>query len=559
MPEEYYKEIIKIIKTERPSKEKLSKLKNKIARKYKLKKPPTDIEIFLNSDEKEIDFLKKYLKTKPTRTISGVSVVAVMTKPRKCPHGKCIMCPGGVKSEFGNVPQSYTGKEPATRRAIRNNYDSYLQIFNRLEQYAVLGHNFEKIELIIMGGTFLAYPKKYKEKFVMNCFKAMNDFSSLFFRKNNFDFVKFKKFFMLPGKVNDPKRMLKIKQKLLKIKNRKKTSLEKEQTKNEKSNVRCVGLTIETRPDYAMLKHGNEMLRLGCTRVEIGIQSVYDFALKNIERGHTKEQNIESIKILKDLGFKINIHYMLGLPGVDYKKEISGLKKLFEDENYRPDMLKLYPCMVLKGTKLYNIWKQKKFNPITTEKAAKIIAEFKKYVEPYCRIMRVQRDIPSYMIEAGVNRTNLRQYIEKEIKKKGIFCRCIRCREIKEEKIKGRIKIKTIIYKASNGLEFFISAETDKHLIGFCRLRFPSKKLREEITKDSALIRELHVYGTSEKIGASGKVQHKGIGKKLLETAENISKMYLKNKIVVISGVGVREYYKKLGYRKERPYMVKKI
>jgi len=554
---DYYKEITELIKQKKPNKKQLASFKNKLCKKYKFKKIPTNIEILLNTDKKDIKKIKKYLLTKPTRTISGVAVVAIMTKPFSCPHGKCIMCPGGPKSKFGNVPQSYTGKEPATRRAIRNKFDSYLQVMNRLEQYIVSGHVPDKIELIIMGGTFPSFPKRYQEDFIKYALKAMNDFSNLFFRKNEFDIVKFKEFFELPGDIRDKKRQKSIFKKLLTIK-KNTIKLEKEQSRNEKSNIKCVGLTIETRPDYGMLKHGNEMLRLGATRVELGVQTVYDKVLEKIRRGHSVKDSIESTRILKDLGFKINYHVMPGLPDVTKKQDMAALKEYFSNPDFRPDMLKIYPTMVLKGTKLYDIWKQGKYNPLTTKKAVELLVEFKKYVPEYLRIQRIQRDIPSFMTEAGVDRTNLRQYTHKLMKEKGIKCRCIRCREIKNQKIK-KIIIKKMKYEASKGVEYFISAESENKIVGFCRLRFPSQTLRKEVTKNSALIRELHVFGPAVGLGKKGRVQHKGVGKELLKEAENISKKNKKEKIIVISGVGVRPYYKKLGYKKEEVYMVKRL
>ena len=558
--EEFYKELIGIIKKEKPNKEKLNKIKIHLCKKYKLSRIPTNIEILIHAKKK--DNLK--IITKPTRTLSGVAVIAIMTSPKKCPHGRCIYCPGGPKSYFGNIPQSYTGKEPATMRAIRNRYDPYLQIFNRLEQYILLGHVPEKIELIIMGGTFPSFNKRYQENFIKYSFKALNDFSKMFFRKDVFLIDKFKKFFELPGEVADKKRVSNIHKKLLKLKRT--CKLENEQKKNESVKIRCVGLTIETRPDYGMLKQGNEMLKLGCTRVELGIQTTDNKILKKIERSHGVEDSITSTKILKDLGFKINYHIMPALPGSSLKKDLKMMKELFDNENFRPDMLKIYPCMVMKGTKLYRLWKQGKYKAITTKQAASLIAKFKKYVPEYCRIMRVQRDIPTYATEAGVDRTNLRQYIDEILKKKNIRCRCIRCREIgiasKNRKIKTeKPELKVYSYEASQGNEFFISAIYPKQdlLLGFCRLRFPSSSLRKEITKDSALIRELHVYGKLTEIGKKGSIQHKGLGKRLLKTAENIAKQSKKKKIVVISGVGVRNYYKKLGYKKQGPYMIKKL
>ena len=357
--------------------------------------------------------------------------------------------------------------------------------------------------------------------------------------------------------------------------------MEKEQLKNEKSNIRCVSLVIETRPDYATLKEANEMLRLGCTKVELGVQTIYNDILEKIKRGHTVEDSIKATRILKDLGFKINYHMMPGLPGVNRKKDLFALYALFKYDDFQPDMLKLYPCMVLKGTKLYDLWKsskiyskflghkksqsdffvKKKYNPLTTKQAAELIAEFKKIVPERVRIMRVQRDVPTFMTEAGVDKTNLRQYIEQLMKKKKIKCKCIRCREPRLKEISKKIRLLERHYIASEGNEFFISVEDVKNdlILGFCRLRFPSQSLRKEITKDSALIRELHVYGEAAQIGKKGKIQHKGIGTALVEKAEQTAKTYYKNKVVVIAGIGAKEYFKKLNYKKEGPYMVKKI
>jgi elongator complex protein 3 len=555
----YFTELITEIKKKKLSKEKISKLKVKLCKKHKFRKIPTDIEVLLNAQDKDVLLLKKYLVTKPVRTGSGVAVVATMTKPFPCPHGSCSYCPGGPNSTFGDVPKSYTGHEPATMRGIRNKYDPYLQVFNRLEQYVVLGQNPDKVEQIIMGGTFPSYPKKYQEEFVYYSFKAMNDFSKLFYKKGIFQIKKFKEFFELPGKVNDKIRVSNIHNRLFKLKKQNLKSLEKEQILNEKSNIKCVGLTIETRPDYGFKKHGNEFLRLGCTRVELGVQTVYDDILKSIHRGHTIKDTIKSVRELKDLGFKLNFHMMPGLPGVSKERDIISLRTLFFSDDFKPDMLKIYPCMVMPGTKLYHDYKKGKYKPLDIKKAVDIISEFKKDVPKYCRIMRVQRDIPSYQTIAGVDRTNFRQYLEKTMRKKDYTCDCIRCKEIGDKKISGKISFEIIMYNASKGKEFFISLVNQNKLLGFCRLRFPSQKLRKEITKKSALIRELHVYGAAESIGKRGKIQHKGFGKKLMRKAEQITKQNEYNKLLVISGVGVRDYYKKLGYKKQGPYMIKKL
>ncbi|MBT6041105.1 tRNA uridine(34) 5-carboxymethylaminomethyl modification radical SAM/GNAT enzyme Elp3 [Candidatus Woesearchaeota archaeon] len=603
----YFKELISQLKKKPLTERQISRIKMDLCKKYKVKYVPTNIHVLLNADQKDLDKLK-YLQTKPTRTISGVSVVALMTKPFHCPHAKssksklskskkgpCIFCPGGPKSKIGDVPQSYTGNEPSTMRGIRNKFDSYLSTMNRLEQYVVLGHNFDKIELIVMGGTFNAFPKKYQEEFVMYSFKALNDFSKLFFdAKGKFNVVKFRKFFLLPGVVGDAVRTKKIHRKLLELKKKGKPSLLGEQKKNEKAKIRCVGLTLETRPDCIDKKTANEMLRLGATRVELGVQSVYDDVLDFVKRGHGVDESINATKLLKDLGFKINYHLMPGLPDkngkiVSMKKDLAGLKEIFANSDFRPDMLKLYPCMVMPGTKLFQLWKKGKFKALKTEKATELIAEFKKYVPVYCRIQRVQRDIPSYMAEDGVDKTNLRQYVdalmkkhEKEAKVKGKNkCRCIRCREAghvfrKFKQIPDQKNVKLIVrgYEASEGVEWFISFEDTKQdiLLGFCRLRLPARDLvdiknKKEITNNIAFIRELHVVGEAIEIGATkikGKkpklnIQHKGLGKQLIKEAENIAKQFCKKKMIVISGIGARDYYRKLGYKKEGVYMVKTI
>ena len=655
-------EILNEIKKNNPkTQHQLNQIKLKILNKYKtngIKQIPKNADIYFATSEEDRQKFKKLLSLKPVRTISGVAPIAIMSEPYPCPHtikgiGPCTYCPGGPGSIFGDVPQSYTGKEPSTRRAIRNNYDPYLIVFNRLEHYIAMGKIPDKAEIIIQGGTFTFFPKAYQEYFVKYSLKAMNDFSKVFFDRNgNLNIFKFKNFFELPRILNEEdNRIKKIQQKLLyiknldlndlkvkkkieelflendyifdlnnknnaigkiennnineitvseqnttlkiieninlnenpnvsaikkiqqklKLENNQNISLKQIQKENETSFIRCVGLTIETKSDFGKLYHGNLMLELGCTRVEIGIQSIYDKVLEATNRDNTVTDNIESIRILKDLGFKINCHYMPGLPLTTKEMDLHGLSQLFENPDYKPDMLKIYPCMVMEGTKLYEDWRAGKFKPLTTKEAAEIIAETKLYVPKWCRIMRVQRDIPTFATASGVDRTNLRQYVEEICKEKGIKCKCIRCREagfyIKNNKnIKINFNnIQTTIteYEASKGKEFFISAEDLQNdiLFGFCRLRFPSQFLRQEITKDSALIRELHVFSAAAQIGKKSEdsFQHRGIGKNLLAKAEEIAKQNGKDKMVVISGIGAREYFRKFGYELEGVYMVKSL
>lgn len=622
------------------SKKQLNSIKHRVLGKYpSLGRIPKNADIYFAASKHVRKTYKDLLGMKPVRTLSGVAPIALMSDPYPCPHtlkdiGPCTYCPGGPGSPFGDVPQSYTGEEPSTKRSIRHNYDPYLIVFNRLEHYIAMDKIPDKAELIIQGGTFPFFPKQYQEYFVKYCFKAMNDFSALFFSPDgSFAMNDFKIFFELPKKAHAKNRTERINKKLyiLKQKNlsQKETlseikkllfnpsfeienhessepeminidstrttdpnvramlkaqkkvkqqdasnlSLEKVQVTNESSFIRCVGMTIETKSDYGKLREGNVMLDLGCTRVEVGIQSVYDEVLQATHRGNTVQDNIESIRILRDLGFKINTHYMPGLPKTTTKMDQHGLAQLFDNPDYRPDMIKVYPCMVMPGTKLYDDWKKGMFTPIKTQNAAELIGNFMAHVPTYCRVMRVQRDIPTNVTSDGVDKTNLRQYIDQYMQKNSLVCRDIRAREAglftKSHPDKAHLlsldNINIIVtkYEASSGTEFFISAEDIKLdvLFGFIRLRFPSQLLREEITSTSALVREIHIFSNAVQIGKQDddSFQHKGIGRALLRRAEEVAKENAKDKIVVISGVGARNYFRKWDYEKQGPYMVKEL
>ncbi len=536
--QELYDELYKILEEKNlHTVEEVLKLRRELCRKYKPVVFPSIIQILMHANKEQFKRLK-FLTMKPMRTKSGVTPIAIMTQPSNCPHGTCIMCPGGLGSTFGDVPQSYTGAEPSTMRSKRNFYDPYLTVFNRLEQFFLLNQSTEKVELIIQGGTFPAEPETYQNKFIMYAFKAMNDF--------NFTFEEFKDFFELPGTIN-PERTKRIQTKIL---SRKGTStLKEEQKRNETAKVRCVGLTIETKPDWSKEEHANLMLEQGCTRVELGVQTTDNKVLQTINRGHTLEDTKEAFRILKDLGFKVHAHIMMGLPG-----DKNNLISIFE-EDFCPDMLKIYPCLVMLGTELEKMYKKGEFTPIRTEEVINLLAEFKPKVPEYVRIMRIQRDIPTKQTLDGVNKTNLRQMLKEYMDKKGLHCNCIRCNEI-HSVIKDP-KLEVLEYKASRGTEFFISIKQGKEIIGFCRLRFPSQYLRKEITFSSAIIRELHVYGVAINLESKGEVQHRGFGKMLLKKAEEICKENQKEKLLVISGIGVREYYKKQGYIQDGPYVSK--
>ncbi|MFP4118170.1 MAG: tRNA uridine(34) 5-carboxymethylaminomethyl modification radical SAM/GNAT enzyme Elp3 [Candidatus Woesearchaeota archaeon] len=565
--QDYLRELIRWIIETKPSKEQVMKEKSRLSRQYHLARLPTDIEILLHAGSDELDLVRPYLQTKPSRTSSGVAVVATMTEPFECPHGACIYCPGGPSSTFGDTPRSYTGKEPSTMRGMRNDYDPYRIIFNRLEQYIVMGQNADKVDQIIMGGTFCALPEEYQREYIYYSFKAYNDFSREFFPEGKLDMEKFKRFFELPGDIYNQERGERIKKKVLALKKGGIRTLEEEHAENEKSHVRCIGLTIETKPDWGLKEHGLKMLELGATRIEIGVQTVYDDILESVNRGHNIEDTKRSIGELRDLGFKLNFHMMPGLPDVDGKriskeKDIESLRIMFDDEDFRPDMLKIYPTLVMPGTQLDKMYKDGTYRPLDTEEAADIIAEAHRFIPEYCRVMRVQRDIPTNVTSTAEGRTNLRQYVMKLAEERGIGLRDIRSREIKQVVSDEEPEIVVREYGASDGKEFFISMELPKSdkILGFVRLRFPHRSLHPVIEEDSALIRELHVYGSAVAIGKQEeKVQHKGLGRRLMEKAERIASENDKKKMVVISGVGVRGYYRKLGYGLEKPYMVKRL
>ena len=471
-------------------------------------------------------------RKKPVRTLSGVTIVAVMTHPYPCPHGRCVYCPGGPDC---GTPQSYYGEEPALMRAVRVGYHPYRQVNVRLRMYERHGHPYHKVELIVMGGTFLAMPIDYQEWFITMVFEAMNRYPN----------------------PEPPKEFV---------------SLEDAQLRNEFAKVRCVGLTIETRPDWAKEKHANMMLKYGATRVELGIQSIYEDVLEKVERGHTVKDSIEATRILKDSGFKIVYHIMPGLPGSDWDRDIEMIKEVFSNPDFMPDMLKIYPTLVVKGTKLYEWWKQGKYHALSDEEAIELISEMYRYIPKWVRVMRVQRDMPAKYIEAGPKKGNLRELVEKRCKEKSIPIREIRYREVGIKLLKEgiepdpkRLTITRTVYEASGGVEVFLAVEDPiaDIIVGFLRLRYPSEKAhRPEIDSKTTIIRELHVYGPEVPIGGKPvfEWQHRGWGSRLLEEAERISvEWFDARKILVLSGIGVREYYRMKGYHRPvgSPYMAK--
>ncbi len=527
--------------------------KRQLCRDFKLKKFMSNSDILECATNEEKEVVSNILKKKPTRTLSGVAIVAVMCHPHKCPHGKCFYCP---QSEI--APPSYTGEEPAALRGRMYEFHPYIQTFNRLKQLKKIGHPIDKVELIIMGGTFPSRDICYQEWFVSQCLKAMVDFGLIMENeptKDDYelDIKKIKNYEKGILNTYEPSNY---------------TLIEDVQKANESSKVRCVGMTFETRPDYCKHQHVDRMLNMGVTRVELGVQTLYDEIYKKVKRGHTLKDSIEANQILRDSAIKVAMHMMPGL-FLSPKQDLKMFKRLFNDDNFKPDMLKIYPVLVTQGSELYDLWKQGGYEPYSDEEAVELIVKIKSILPKWVRTMRIQRDIPSTLIEAGVQKSNLGELVYNKLEEENINCQCIRCREIGHKKTTQDYDLEDYeifkeSYNACEGKETFISFEdiNEETIAGFLRLRFPSSKAhRNEITDKTALVRELHVYGKMITIGGKNKNigQHTGFGEKLLQEAENIALDNGKEEIAIISGIGTRNYYRKFGYERKGPYMAKKI
>lgn len=501
------------------NKQELLRYKKELTRAYALPRIPSDSELLSCIEEaRKTERVMSLLQRKVVRTLSGVAVVAVMTSPHPCPHGRCTPCPGGPP----HTPQSYTGREPAALRAARHGFDAFRQVESRLRQLEAIGHPTDKIDLIVMGGTVPARDEAYQRFFVKRCYDAMNGTPSF--------------------------------------------SLEEAQRKNERSAHRCTGLTMETRPDWCRMQHIDIMLSLGVTRIELGVQILDDRILALMRRGHTVSDTILATRLAKDAGFKVCYHIMPGLPGSSFKNDLYSFRRMFTDERFRPDMLKLYPTLVVESSLLYREWKEGNYTPLEVDEAVELIATMKRYIPEWVRVQRVERDIPSTMIEGGITKSNLRQLIFARMKEEGFSCRCIRCREaghlsrIHRMRMDNDFELKRREYLASGGREVFISLENEDAIVAYCRLRIPFKSHRSEM-EGAAVVRELRVHGSMVAIGRrkKGAWQHRGYGRTLLHQAENISLQFGKEKILVLSGVGAREYYRKIGYAREGPYMAKML
>ncbi|AWP19680.1 Elongator complex protein 3 [Scophthalmus maximus] len=509
----------------------LNKVKTKTSAKYGLEAQPRLVDIIAAVPPQYRRALVPKLKAKPIRTASGIAVVAVMCKPHRCPHisftgNICVYCPGGPDSDFEYSTQSYTGYEPTSMRAIRARYDPYLQTRHRVEQLKQLGHSVDKVEFIVMGGTFMALPEDYRDYFIRNLHDALSGHTS----NNVAEAVRY----------------------------------------SERSNTKCVGITIETRPDYCLKRHLSDMLGYGCTRLEIGVQSVYEDVARDTNRGHTVRAVCESFHLAKDAGFKVVAHMMPDLPNVGMERDVEQFIEFFENPAFRPDGLKLYPTLVIRGTGLYELWKTGRYKSYTPSALVDLVARILALVPPWTRVYRVQRDIPMPLVSSGVEHGNLRELALARMKDMGTECRDVRTREVGIQEIHHKVRPYQVElvrrdYVANGSWETFLSYEDPEQdiLIGLLRLRRCSpQSFRPELKGGVSIVRELHVYGSVVPVSSRdpSKFQHQGFGMMLMEEAERIARdEHGSGKLAVISGVGTRNYYRKMGYKLEGPYMVKDL
>ena len=454
------------------------------------------------------------------RTISGVTPLAVMTAPMSCP-GQCLYCPA-----YSDAPKSYTPESPAVLRAKRCDYDARQQVALRLRIFSEMGHPTDKIELIIMGGTFLAHPVDYQYRFIKDCYDGLNGVES--------------------------------------------ATLEEAKRLNETASHRCTGLCIETRPDWCQQEEIDRMLEFGTTRVELGVQTLSDDIYRLVRRGHRVEDVVRATTLLREHGFKVYYHWMPGLPGSTPETDLRLSRRLFDDESFRPDGLKLYPTMVVAGTELERWYREGRYQPYDADTMINLTMGIKLIVPRYVRISRVLRDIPSKFVVAGL-KDSVRDVVKERMRQEAVECKCIRCREYGHRARAGweigEPHMVRMDYEASGGKEVFLSFEDEKEtLFGLLRLRVQSKPipaLGQGLNGNLALIREMHVFGPEVPLSEQRNeaAQHKGLGKALLREAERIaSDEFQAQEVIILSGIGAREYYRtEFGYSSQGDYMVKSL
>lgn len=469
----------------------------------------------------EDETLLAKIRMKPTRTLSGVTTVTVLTRYHPCP-GKCIFCP-----QEAQMPKSYLSEEPGARRGLENNFDPYAQVHNRIQALKAVGHPTDKIELLILGGSFSAYPREYQTWFVRRCFDAMNEVN--------------------PDDAPDFE------------------TLAEAQSRNVNAEHRNVGLTIETRPDLVTKEELARYRTLGVTRLQLGAQSLDDKILQLNKRGHTAQETLDAVALLRAGGFKVVLHWMPNLLGATPESDREDFARLWAEGTYCPDELKIYPTQLLENTELYTVWRQGNYQPYSEETLLTLIAGLKTTVPRYCRINRIIRDIPSTYVVDGNKNTSLRQDIQREMAKRGIRCDCIRCREIRQKAVTAEsVSLHDLVYHPAHAEEHFLSFDTrEDRLAGFLRLSLPEDPSVTGMADldGAAIIREVHVYGQSLEVGEerSGIAQHSGLGTRLIEEAERIAKEKGYNRLVVIAAVGTRSYYAGRGFSPGKHYMIKEI
>jgi elongator complex protein 3 len=517
------------------TREDLERLKREVAARYRLARVPTDSDVLAFMGDDAPPEALWLLRTKPSRSLSGVAVVAVMAPPAPCPHGRCAYCPGGL--DVG-TPQSYTGKEPAARRAARADYDGGRQTADRLEQLSGAGHPTDKVELVVMGGTFPAVAEPARSTFVKGCLDVMNGTTS--------------------------------------------RTLDEAIDANEAGTHRCVALTLETRPDLCDIRGVDRMLSMGATRVEIGVQVVEDRPLEMVGRDHGVAETVMATRHLKDAGLKVGYHLMLGLPGMSPEDDLRALERVVDEADLRPDLLKLYPTLVIEGTELHEWWEEGTYHPLDEAGAVGVLAPFKAHLPTWVRVSRVERDIPSNLIAAGVRASNLRQLVAAEMTSNGTRCRCIRCREVGRRGTDrpspgasgwgapdpDQLQLREEMYDASGGEEAFLSLEIPDvdSIVAYARLRRPSEDAWREELNGSAILREVRVLGQALPLGAQpGDYaeplvwQHRGLGGRLLREAEARAVEWGVRSLAITAGMGTRDYFRVRGYSRMGPYMVKAL
>jgi elongator complex protein 3 len=458
--------------------------------------------------------LLERIRMKPVRTLSGVTTVTVLTKPYPCP-GKCVFCPTDLR-----MPKSYLPDEPGARRALDHNFDPYDQVAARIQALESVGHPTDKIELLVLGGTWSAYRRDYQEWFLRRCFEAMN------------------------GKEAE--------------------SLEQAQSWNETAVHRNVGLVVETRPDHVDPEELRWLRRLGVTKVQMGAQSLDDRILELNQRGHTLKETAQAVELLRRFGFKIVLHWMPNLLGASGDSDRQDFSRLWE--GLCPDEIKIYPTQLLANADLYQIWLRGEYQPYTTQELIDLIADIKPSIPRYCRVNRVIRDIPSTNVVEGNRRTSLRQDVQEELRRRGVRCQCIRCREVRRRQVEPEaLQLEQMEYPTQGAREVFLAYNTpDDHLAGFLRLCLPARGspgLGTPDLEEAALVREVHVYGQSLPVGTGqqGAAQHSGLGTQLLQLAEEFALQHGYPRLAVISAVGTRRYYLARGFERGELYLTKNL